>query len=399
MVLNVYVIFGFFVFFIIAVILYISQKNDKNTTPIQIEVEPKIQKEASLSPTARKPVEKIKSKRIVRNKRSSDIKPKPAITDSFKKKRLSVSGSSLLSASLFETKLSLVLSKSKRVLQANADSYLPKVYKRLIKHGVFTMPIYERKSGKKNYIGFVGVVDILHHALAVLSDVEMKADFSTFSAKEIFANKTAREVSNLSKRNMFIVMSTESTIGDAVDHFLAHNVHQILLQIDDRPYGILTQRILVHYLAPFAKYLRIGNKTLDELKLGYREVYTVGVDSQFGDAFRIMKDKNLTAVAVVSTKDPKYIIEEISVSDLKLVGYDAHLFHKLSQPIRLLLENLKVTKQTGLVTVTPKNTINEVLSKFTLSEITRVYIVEQGTKHLIGVITLSDVIRLFEALK
>jgi len=284
--------------------------------------------------------------------------------------------------------------KKKDFHSVHAPHNLARVYKKLIKHHILSMPVYERtKSGKKRYIGFIDVVDVLHHALSVLSDVEMKEGFSTFSVKQSFAEKTAREVSNLSKRSPYLPLSAESTLPDVIGHFVRNKIHSIPLQsVDGNLIGIVTQSHLIRTLASVVHSFPFGNKTVGDLSLGFREVYTIGLEAQFGDAFKLMKDKGVSGIAVVNKNGD--FVNDISVADLKLVGHNAEVFHKLLHPIQLVLEKLGPSGTRPTV-INPRTSITEVLNKFLFSKIHRIYIVDYGTKKLKGVLTRSDIIHLF----
>ena len=107
-----------------------------------------------------------------------------------------------------------------------------------------------------------------------------------------------------------------------------------------------------------------------------------------------MYNLNVSGVAVVDDTDT--VVGNISVSDLKDIGYGANMFRRLYVSSGTFL-NRKV--EGGLV---PKlvyanrsTTIKEVVERYRDNRIRRVYVVTAGFHKPLGVITLTDVMSTF----
>jgi len=123
-------------------------------------------------------------------------------------------------------------------------------------------------------------------------------------------------------------------------------------------------------------------------------VFSVHEDAMAIDAFRLMVEKEVSAVAIVNT-DGK-LTGTLSLRDLKAMSVDGRLFWRLYQTVKNYL--VKVQRETApgarprhLITCSPTETIEATINKLTEFHIHRVFIVDAAHKP-VGVISLKDIL-------
>jgi len=143
----------------------------------------------------------------------------------------------------------------------------------------------------------------------------------------------------------------------------------------------------------------VSAETIEQLQIGYRDVVSVDPDLAVIQAFVKMVETRKSGIAVVQANefDEMALIGNVSASDLKDIGYDGQLFSKLYIPVSTFLEmKTKYAAVPPPLTVSPQESISHVLEQFHQHGIHRLYIVDtENDTSLLGVITPSDVLRLF----
>ena len=110
-------------------------------------------------------------------------------------------------------------------------------------------------------------------------------------------------------------------------------IHRVFTVEGSELTNVLTQSAVLEVLGNnLAKFSDITSKSIHSLGLGLRhQVYTVSVLDNTWEAFRIMHEKNVSAVAVVDEQGS--IIGNISSRDLRTKILDPVQFSTLSKPI------------------------------------------------------------------
>ena len=109
------------------------------------------------------------------------------------------------------------------------------------------------------------------------------------------------------------------------------------------------------------------------------------------DAFRMMDQKDVTSVPVVDPNNE--VLATLSASDL--VGLKSHQLPQVLLPINKFLEARKGTFENTAVCCYGSHTLHHVMALMAARGVHRVWVVEQDTTKLRGVITMTDVIRQF----
>jgi CBS domain-containing protein len=138
----------------------------------------------------------------------------------------------------------------------------------------------------------------------------------------------------------------------------------------------------------------IATATVEDTKLGFCDLVTINKNERALNAFMKLYSYNLSGLAVVDNTDT--VIGNISVSDLKDIGYTASMFKRLNVTSGTFL-NRKIEggNLPKLVSANRNSTIKEVLEMYKNNDIHRVYVVTAEFHKPLGVITLSDMLGLF----
>jgi len=280
-----------------------------------------------------------------------------------------------------------------RLITTTTDTPIGQVFERLVENKILSMPVYSPKAHK--WVGFVDMIDLVHHALNELNITQSELQVSDLG--QIFASKFADQacssIVGLSKRNPYMPVEQQAPVTSAIELMIKWRVHRVpVVDSDGDLLTVVTQshvaRLIYKWLA---RYERLADSTVEQLQLGYKEVFTVKEDESAIDAFRRIYDSAVSAVGVVNEEGK--LVGNVSASDLKAIGYDGKLLSRLFVPVR---EFIKETRPDGIsaISVTSRATFSQVLDKLITNHIHRVYVVDGDSKP-IGVISLLEILQAF----
>jgi len=187
---------------------------------------------------------------------------------------------------------------------------------------------------------------------------------------------------------------------------VANHAHRILISNDQgKLTNVITQSRVVNYLLPSLESPSKANKSLKELKIGFKDVVSINKKAMAFHAFKLMKEKKVSAVAVVD--DHGRIVGNISVNDIKLLGYRLQYFNILSMSCEEYLKEISENpemeetrtqiykKFQGLnphyvISCQSTDSLATAIKMLSFFQVHRLYIVEGGKP--VGVISLYDVL-------
>jgi len=167
------------------------------------------------------------------------------------------------------------------------------------------------------------------------------------------------------------------------------------VESEDKVRGILSQSRIVRAVFANIDSMPFKSKTvaqiLSESVFASRPVITLPTWSNVSEAFELLKRNSISAIGIVDLDGR--LVGNFSASDIK------HFSDDLSKIIGTTLERFLelVEKPKDLsypVSVTPSATLEEVLAKFDIGGIHRVYVIDEAL-HPIAVISTKDLLRLF----
>jgi len=260
----------------------------------------------------------------------------------------------------------------------------------LSENNISSLPVHE--VAKERYIGFIDMAEIANTALEIKEEVE-KEGLSDAIAQERFTQTTCHQLAvNAVDRTPLIMLNCEISLLSGIEFMNKKNLKRLAVQSDEGELlGILSQSQLLRFVLSKIHKFEFANKTVKELHLGYRDVIGLQNSATVKDAFRKLREERISGLAVL---DGEKLIGNFSVSDFKFSKY-ANLRGYFHLTLEQFLE-LKPQPTTLIPTpicLRPEATIVEVMEKFRLTKVHRIYLLDENEK-LMGIISLADMLQL-----
>lgn len=256
------------------------------------------------------------------------------------------------------------------------------------------------------WIGLVDHLDILFWAMKVSTatlsadDKEVSQDLTKDTVgiamqrmQEFSFAQLGDDISNLSQLNPFRTVKSDAPLAEVFSIF-GEGAHRVVVTNgEDTPIHVLTQSRVLKHLNSYPNRLGVSaNKSLAELGL-LAPVVSCKKSELAVTAFRRMMQHHVSALAV--TEEDGELVANISATDVKLVRqfqYDALLTS--------VAEYLTASRPLGgsLVACTDSCTLADAVRQMVERRVHRVYVVDEAKK-AVGIVTLSDVLRIVSSFK
>jgi len=279
-----------------------------------------------------------------------------------------------------------------QLVDVEANECILDAFTKITEARVLSVPVYDDR--RQKYIGFLDLVDIVHHFLETLTQVEASQGYSAFKAR--FSKIKCKDVMDLSGRNPYNPVADEDPLGAVISMMNEAEVHRVPV-VDDggELVSLLSQSRIVAFLTNHVLKIPYAHKTMEELHLGLRPVVSV-IDSDLTvKGFELIRKEKISGIGMVNAAGELKGV--LSVTDLRSIGYDDKLFQRLYMPVgeflELALESNPKKPKTPIV-ISPQDTLAQVLDVLAKTGLHRLYIVDEARKP-IGIVSLTDIIRLF----
>lgn len=195
----------------------------------------------------------------------------------------------------------------------------------------------------------------------------------------------------------------ESPLSAAIEILSADNgVHRLnVVDGDGRVRGILSQTDIVKFLLSKRKLFEgLFDASLNDLKIGCGPVVGVNSESSVLEALERMSSNFISSVAVIETDGT--LIGNISMADIRFV-FQHGKYHRLwmtcSNFLSLAL-NQKGLEHFGndqfpFFDAHLSSSLSQVMNKIIATKVHRVWVTNPQNQHLIGLVSLTDIIGLF----
>ena len=208
---------------------------------------------------------------------------------------------------------------------------------------------------------------------------------------------------DLSHKNPFYSVMLESPLSAAIDILSADNgVHRLnVVDGDGKVCGILSQTDIVKFLISKRDLFEdLFESTLNDLKIGSGPVVSVNSESSVLEGLEKMSDNFISSVAVVESDET--LIGNISMADIRFV-FQHGRYHRLWMTCSNFLSmalNQKGLEHSGndqfpFFDAHLSSTLSQVMLKIVATKVHRVWITNPKNQHLIGLVSLTDIIGLF----
>lgn len=282
------------------------------------------------------------------------------------------------------------------IIHVNSDVTAVEALKILTKHNILCAPILDAKNNQ--YIGLIDMLDLVTFVVDIYRDLERQGDetdfFSLLESGERFVTQDIKTIADLSHRNPFLPVNETDTLLTVIKLAGEKSLHRVpVVNAEGKVVNFLTQSAIVDFLAKnVSKLGPVVDKTVGSMLLGCKPVVKVNINNNAIDAFRLMAEKKVSAVAVVD--DDNHLISNVSARDIRTIASDHKVITGLFTPIRNFLNSVyseRILETSPAIGCTVKDTLGAVLLKLSVSKVHRVYVVDNAHT-VIGVIALSDVL-------
>jgi len=262
----------------------------------------------------------------------------------------------------------------------------------MIDNKILSLPVFD---ANENQVGFIDIIDILHFVLKIDQEV-LRKGYDELTRFEEFKFKKVGDLVNISGRNATLKITHDASLWTAMNAMVDFgDLHRVpIVSRNGETVGLIAQLDIIEFLQKFIDGSEFGLFTVRDFQLGYKnQVHRISKDSNAKEAFSMMKELGVSAVAVVTDNDKLYA--NLSATDLRSIGYDTSLFGKLTDSIEAYLKLVQPNKIFGVnpVFARPADDLRLVFRKFVDSGVHRLYVVEDVFT-IVGVISLVDVLRL-----
>jgi len=277
-------------------------------------------------------------------------------------------------------------SGSQDLVQCDSKDSISESFKKLSEHDVHSIPVFDSRA--RRYVGLLDWKDFATYLLKLYESSDARV-------AEIAHNDEVVPLTNMSERNMFFAITSDSPLLDLIEGFSEGGVHRrpVFGTNDSTKIAFMvSQSDVVRYLydhlselgpvidTPISQIIKEVESS--ELFCKLDTVITVTTDIKILDVLRHIVDNQINGVGVVNEKG--VLVGNISVSDLKYL-VDSQL-ENINLPTG---EFLCKVERRQLVACAPNATFGEVIRKLAQEQVYRMYIVEDNKP--IAVVTLTDV--------
>jgi len=276
--------------------------------------------------------------------------------------------------------------KDSKIVEASTKDSAFDGFRKLVDNGILSIPLKNPDDG--SYTAFLDVLDILHYVSEISSD-KMEASLKS---------TTCGALANISNRDRFVPVKDSTNLIKVVQTFCTNykNLHRLpIINAAGSLIGIVSQSLLVSWLAPHVTKFDFGHSTVGQLGLGLEvpHVVTVKKTDKVSVALKKIKENSVSGIGIVD--DNGKLVGNFSASDVKYFGLSDTL--KLgSSTLADFLSHLHLPKDGPdyPYTVTKHSHVTSVVKKLSDTKAHRLYVVDNHGAP-VGVIALVDVIELF----
>lgn len=301
------------------------------------------------------------------------------------------------------------------VITIRSDASLQDAFKKMIDFKVLSIPVVDEKTYRPLFA--LSLMHVVAFLLKKFGEDSLKKDFYHKIINQWLHGDKSQTIAltKLSTVEKFLppvddayVVKATDSLMTAVKLMINKGCHRVLvLDANSKIVNVITQSRIMDFIAVMIDRIPKTSKTLSELELGRKDVLTILDTELAAKAFQMMVDKDISGLAVVNSEGT--LIGNISVTDIKLVGYTMEYWDSLGLTVyqylstlvrkkdnRIQSKALTMATDHGIPTVVccrESDTLAWVIKTFQFYKVHRIFVVD-ASKKPIGVISLYDVLKL-----
>lgn len=287
-----------------------------------------------------------------------------------------------------------------KIYIARSDALLEDVLKQMIALNIRAAPVLDVKAPADSHWPqkYIGIIDSIAMVCMVLDHISPEASsLANEVAISLAARRTTPADMALQDRwGPFIpVDSRTSSLLDAMVLLGKYGVRR--LPVIDSHTGDITNMITQSGMLQvlYANIDRFDDfflsRSIEQLGLVRRRpVFSVTVHQTMLDAFKLMRDKNISAVPVVGGKpEAPTLFSHVSDRDIRSVLLHPTRYEKLTRPFDSYITHLHPA-----INCRPHETLLTVLNRLVESRIHHIYVVSD-TLELLDILSLREIVAIF----
>jgi len=278
----------------------------------------------------------------------------------------------------------------------------------LSSRNIYSAPVRDQTNG--NYYGFLDLVDIIVYLVDSIDEKrnqESNQNFKTLNEwVTALSLESAKNLADLSSKNPMVPLRSQDSISEALAVFDNTGTHRVPIIGNDQVadiVNVLTQIDVIIWLSKHMKQVHpdIRKKTLEvcfkQLHVQPKNVVSVSTGTRVFDAFKLMIDKRITAVAVVNADGT--LLSSLSAKDIKEVKPN----ELLAWMGRSTLEFIQMIRSKQINVTVPAfachmhSSLDDVVGRLTILRVHRLYITDEAGKP-IGVLSLGDLFKILKSI-
>jgi CBS domain-containing protein len=263
----------------------------------------------------------------------------------------------------------------------------------LLRNKILSAPIVSKKEGK--LVGILTIMDIVQHILKTFKEKDLKPVniAHTIHKHQEFSSNSVLSIKE--RAEPIVEINATASILDAAKAMIEKKVHRIVV-VDEKhkPVNMITLSRVIKLASVLLDSIPQASKTLRELALGCQGVISVQHNSHVRAAFELMKEKKISSVGILDGEGK--LVGSLSISDIKLLGYDARFWELLTDSVESYLAGLRlrdasrtIPDEKDPIRCTPETTLASCVKMMTFYDIHRLFVVDNNQKPL-GVVSLED---------
>lgn len=290
-----------------------------------------------------------------------------------------------------------IFPKPKEIITVkNTDSVLS-AFKTLCEGKVLSVPVLDPSAGNVVQC-VVSFLDFINYFLRLFTPEEVKRHkfAELLDRAHALERKTVKDMAgDIGDLDPPVSVRPECLARDAVKLMIQHHAHRVLVTDEEgKLVTIVTQSRMVELLAYVLDSVRErAERTLLELNLAEKGVHTINQAQPAIDAFSLMREKKVSAIAVVDCEGK--LVDTISATDIRVVGFKLEYMDMLSKPAFEYTEFIrsKTSKPEFVVCCKQKDELAYALRLLMFWKMHRVFVVDEDRKP-VSVLSLYDILAL-----
>jgi len=300
------------------------------------------------------------------------------------------------------------------VVTLNRDATIGDAFEKMVQNDISAIPILDPQSQKPLYVlSLMHIMDYLLHNFKqedFSSSVWSRVQNILSPKSETFQGTAILEVEKYISLTLDPApcVFEDCNLADAIRIMLESGSHRILVtDLNGNLVNLITQSRIVELISLLIGSIPKCAKAIESLAVGTKQVIMMNDKQTAYEAFLIMRDMKVPSLPVVNSEGA--LIGVISISDIKLLGWNPQFWTLIGKPLREYLSGLYYNPENpirsrrafallgergspSVVRCREWHSFGHVLRTVSYFHVHRIFLVD-ATNYPTGVISLSDILR------